>query len=69
MKSITRAIILTVIIVGIICNLSLIYLAVTEAMRQNYAGAVVSIFAVFYSTYYIVQLLIIYENNKPNRTI
>ncbi len=64
MKPITKAIMLAVIIIGIIGNLFLIYLAVTNAMQQNYIGAVVSILCCLYSMYYIARLIIIYKNIK-----
>ena len=64
MKPITKVIILAVIIIGILGNSFLIYLAVINAMQQNYIGAVVSILCCLYSMYYIVRLIIIYKNIK-----
>lgn len=62
MKPITKAIILAVIIIGIFGNLLLIYLAVTNAMQQNYVAAVVAILCCVYSSYHIIALCVIYRN-------
>lgn len=64
MKSITKAFMLAVIIIGIIGNLALICFAVINAMQQNYVGGVVSILCCLYLMYYILQLIFIYKNNK-----
>lgn len=64
MKPIKKVIILAAIFIGIISNLSLIYLAIISAIQQNYIVAVVSFLCCVYSSYYIVVLCVIYRNIK-----
>lgn len=63
MKPITKAIIISVIIIGIIGNSALICLAVKNiVMQQNYIVAVVSFLCCVYSSYYTTVLCVIYRN-------
>lgn len=64
MKPIKKVIILAAILIGIISNSSLIYLAIISAIQRNYVVAVVSILCCVYSSYYIVVLCVIYRNIK-----
>lgn len=64
MKPIKKVIILAAIFIGIISNLSLIYLAIISAIQRNYIVAVVSFLCCVYSSYYIVVLCVIYRNIK-----